>query len=72
MLIVCFGLAILLDYRALNKSRYSLPLLPNEKVIEPISEVIFLLQSMWCGPKAWGNMMSFLRERRHTGKSSIK
>ncbi|MFD1423034.1 PrsW family glutamic-type intramembrane protease [Laceyella tengchongensis] len=72
MLIVCFGLAILLDYRALNRSRYSLPLLPNEKVIEPISEVIFLLQSMWRGPKAWGNMMSFLRERRQIGFSQSK
>ncbi|MCS1351669.1 hypothetical protein [Mechercharimyces sp. CAU 1602] len=36
-------LAILLDYRTLNRVRDQLPLLPSEKVVEPVSDWIMIL-----------------------------
>ncbi|QED46424.1 PrsW family glutamic-type intramembrane protease [Cytobacillus dafuensis] len=60
-------LAVYLDYKQLNRVKASLPLLPSEQLIEPFTELATLTQSFFKGPKQWGSMMGFFRERRAFG-----
>ncbi|WP_010094771.1 HNH endonuclease [Ornithinibacillus scapharcae] len=63
--------AVYLDYRNLNKVKSSLPLLPQEKFLEPLTEMIELVKAFRHGPKRWAQTMLFYRERRAFGFSTI-
>ena len=67
LFIVCIVLAVCRDYWLLNKQRMKLPLLHRELVIDPISELLLLLQSLWKGAGAFFHTLAFLRERRQLG-----
>jgi RsiW-degrading membrane proteinase PrsW (M82 family) len=64
-------LAIILDYRAINRVP-SLPHLPGEKVIEPVSELVSIIQSMPRGRQMWSHSMIFFRERRQMAFSILR
>ena len=72
LFVFAFLLAIILDYRQLNRVRGSLPLLPGERLLEPVTELFTLLQSFFRGRQAWGHMLLFTRERRQLGFSLLK
>ncbi|MFC4402901.1 PrsW family glutamic-type intramembrane protease [Gracilibacillus xinjiangensis] len=59
--------AVYLDYRTLNRHKLSLPLLPHETLLEPLTEGIELIKSILRSPKKWATTMLFLRERRAYG-----
>ncbi len=65
--IVCIVVAVCRDYWLLNKQRQNLPLLHREVVIDPVSELLLLLQSLWKGAGAFFHTLAFLRERRQLG-----
>ncbi|SDX45542.1 Membrane proteinase PrsW, cleaves anti-sigma factor RsiW, M82 family [Marininema mesophilum] len=65
--VIVLLVAVWMDFRRLNLVRHQLPLLPKEQVIEPIFEFLTIIQSLFRGRQAWGQMMLFTRERRHYG-----
>lgn len=65
-------LALWLDYRELNRVRDQLPLLPKETVLEPVTEFLLPVQSIFRGRQAWGHSLTFLRERRLFGFSQLR
>lgn len=65
-------LALWLDYRELNRVRDRLPLLLQETVLEPVTEFLLPVQSIFRGRQAWGHSLNFLRERRLFGFSLLR
>ncbi|MFD1397249.1 PrsW family intramembrane metalloprotease [Kroppenstedtia eburnea] len=59
--------AIGLDYLRLNQVRERLPRLPGEHRLEPLTELLTILQTIPRGRQVWGHMLLFTRERRRLG-----
>ena len=69
--VAAFLLAIGLDYRRLNRVGERLPLLPGERLLEPLTELLTILQAIPRGRQVWGHMVLFTRERRRLGFSLL-
>ncbi|MFC4076158.1 hypothetical protein [Salinithrix halophila] len=51
---------------------WNMPLLPGERLLEPLTELLTILQAIPRGRQVWAHMMLFTRERRQLGFSLLE
>ncbi|MDN4523991.1 DNA/RNA non-specific endonuclease [Fictibacillus fluitans] len=64
--------AVSIDYWDLNRVKDKLLLLPEERLINPVSEVHHLLSSLYRDRQRFGSLLYFYRERRELGFTLIR
>ncbi|WP_223067216.1 PrsW family glutamic-type intramembrane protease [Paenibacillus caui] len=67
LFLLLLGLALLLDYAALNRIRKELPRLRYEPFINPVSELLAITVMLLKDRRQFGYLLQFLRERRELG-----
>ncbi|MCM3628384.1 PrsW family intramembrane metalloprotease [Paenibacillus glycanilyticus] len=60
-------LGLVLDYTALNRVKSKLSMLPSDRYIDPLSELIHLWGSFFGRREGFSSMMAWIRERREMG-----
>ncbi len=69
--VVALIVAVLWDFREINRVSDRLPRLPKEEMIEPVTEFLTLCRTFLKGRQEWGHALLFLRERRQMAFSLL-
>ncbi|MDM5339140.1 DNA/RNA non-specific endonuclease [Fictibacillus enclensis] len=64
--------AVIIDYWDLNRAEDKLLLLPEERMINPVSELRNLLSSFYRDRERFGSLLYFYRERRELGFTLVR
>ncbi|GIN72027.1 hypothetical protein J14TS2_25020 [Bacillus sp. J14TS2] len=62
--LIMLGIALIIDYTELNRNKEQIPRLPNEKAINPFSEIWNLIIAFFRSRQHYGFLLHFYRERR--------
>ncbi|MDR9855848.1 PrsW family glutamic-type intramembrane protease [Paenibacillus sp. VCA1] len=69
--LMLLALGLVMDYTALNRVKSQLPRMEKEGVINPVSELWYMLEALLTRRESFASAMSWTRERRETGFSLL-